>query len=268
MSVKEINGGEMRYLLVEGERDKEIVNIILKLLKINSKTIKIEACGGKEKLKKKAKELSASQKNSVMCLMDSDKNSIENMKAHKAKELNLEGVTVFCAVPSIEAWVFADDILLEKVLLENKKREKSINLLRRMSLPEEIIYPKQVLSNLFNGKIKDYTFMSKMNLERAITRSYSLKDFVIGISKELKMEAKEYKGVYGKNISRDIIINLLSETIDGDKVVYRTLKGREVTSKVLQEEIRNGSELGIEYISEVLRFSRDYFIKIANEGKE
>ena len=246
-------------ILVEGNPDKTILEYIFEAANFPLDKFEIIVCQGKFNILNFIKAHEDEWEN-IIALFDSDEANIpdSNLYAQKYVQRITGNVSVesYCAVPSIEAWVFSDDILLKKI----SKNPKVIN---RLSLPEEISYPKYTLSQLLKSKDFNLSFLKLMNIERAVLRSPSLKNFIIGISNKIGLPNKNLENVFSRNIDRDIMVNLIKEVTPKDTIVYKTLDGFEYNAIDMETEIKEGSQLGKDYISDVLRLARNFFIKKA-----
>ncbi len=217
----------MLNILVEGNMDKEIIYSIFLAAQIPVNKLKIVSLGGKNAIKRYIRENGA--ENSLV-LIDSDKINIPDSKLEAMKQLDIpSGVEVFCAIPTIEAWIFADkDLLLkETTKIRGKESIKINNTLERIFMTDEIPYPKQLLATMIFKKSKDidYRFLESMDIEKACLRSNSLRVFLKGVSTALGIDTDKHDEFLSRNISTDIFSNLIKEIMPSDTIVYKALDG-------------------------------------------
>ena len=67
-----------------------------------------------------------------------------------------------------------------------------------------------------------------------------------------------------RNISRDVFAGLMREIMPADTVMWRTATGDSFTAKELCQHIEQGTEIGQQYSSDVLRVVRDFLKRKAN----
>lgn len=254
----------MRNLIVhvEGRNDELIVRILLSSVGIDERLFNIKVHNGKNNIKSYLQEIKKSANSNVnqVVVIDSDDCNIENIE--KEAEIQLDyfspEIKLYCAVPCIEAWLFADiENLMNTVKGEDKK-----SIIERLPLPEKIPYPKQVFSNLYsrgghsdiNNKIKDV--LSNIDIRTAMSRSSSLRVFINGVLEIMNMETIKYEVMLKNSIGRDVFSTLLSE-LPKEKIVWKTLDGHKFTAFELAKEIEEGSDFGKQYISDILRIVRD-----------
>ena len=63
-------------------------------------------------------------------------------------------------------------------------------------------------------------------------------------------------------------INLIKEVSPPDAVIYISMDGSNYSAKEMIEKINLGNEIGLDYISDVLRVSRDFIKAYASKGKK
>ncbi len=96
---------------------------------------------------------------------------------HARKDLGYPATTeVFCAVPAIEAWRFADIEAAKR----NAYSENGLRLLSRVSLPEEISHPRRLAYEVFGQKpVEHYAcIFDHFDVEIALKTSPSLRMFL------------------------------------------------------------------------------------------
>jgi len=223
-------------------------------------------------LNKKLKELSAIDLEYSLALMDSEDYDKKDSKLKFMQKENDLNIPILCAVPNVQAWVFADDKLLYEEMIESKNNKGS-EFLKRVNLlpfPEDMVYPKYVANNLFfneknHGK---YSFLKNMDISLACARTPSLKNFLDVIFTKLNIDKEIINMSFSRNMNRDIFVNLVKEVVPSDSVIYRSLEGEKYTARELEREIKNGTELGRQYTSDVLRLARDLLKRRSERGEE
>jgi hypothetical protein len=195
--------------------------------------------------------------------VDLDEINVPDARARARAQLGDPRAEVFCAVPELEAWLFADD----RALLENALPDEEVQrIARRLSLPEEIPHPKQLALQVF-GPESRWGFLRQIDIGRAAARSPSLRTFLEGMANLLEVDPRPLNRGVARNLSRDIIAGLIREVSPSDSVVWRTADGEEFTASQLQHHIEEGDEVGRQYSSDLLRISRDFLRRAANRPK-
>lgn len=247
-------------LIVEGNSDKIIIESILAAAKMG-KHVNVVVGGSKRETEKLAQKMLDEDITNLGMLIDLDIINLPDAKNYiEDKKLKNKGIEVFFAAPEIEAWLFADmDLALENA---RSKSAKTKIILRRMPLPDEIPHPKQSANYLFDNYKKPY-FLKKINVSKAASRSPSLHDFLSRMSAILNIQLEELKEPISQNIDRKIFVNLLNETTHSDKVIFKSSSGVYTTEQMI-ENIKNETELGKQYTSDLLRIARDLLMRQAN----
>lgn len=252
-------------LVVEGDYDAKFVRSLFVTAKFPIERIEVIVANGKHNIKTVAENIINNQRQQCAVLVDLDYHS--NFEADKLarKDLGLnESISVFCAVPTIEAWLFAD-IEAAKKRVRNKVRGEE--LLNRIPLPDEIPYPRYLAKNLFNLDEKFQMMAFEIDLNIATSRSPSLRKFIEGIADLLNIERIPFLGKqFERSIGRDLFSILLDEVAAPDSVVYKTLTGDQVSAKEMTRNVREGTELGHQYSSDLLRIARDLIAREAKRG--
>lgn len=255
-------------ILIDGDNSRQIVSEILSAADIQCDSINYVVIDGMHQLEKVLAPLSDWELENVVALVDSDSIKTPDKRIRFQQKKGFRGVTIYCAVPNIESWIFADDkLLLEEVQYYGNKRGEEI--IERIPFPEEIAYPKYVAHNLFyrQAKKEGYSFLRKMDIQRACARTPSLKNFLNGIFEKLNMSKSKIEESYSRNMNRDIFVNLVREVVPAETIIYRSLEGINYTAKELEDEIKNGTNLGKQYTSDVLRLARDLLKRRAQRGE-
>jgi len=243
-------------LLVERTNDISIVRPILQAAGLPVDRVRFNAVGPKSRIARFARDIQHDGTSKYAALIDADQQSVPDAKELARQQLGYPPFPIFCAVPQIEAWLFADDEAAERYARGESARE----VLRRLPPPELIPYPKQVAANVFgHGKfsVERVDFLHGINIDRAAARSPSLRDFLTGISDLLNEPVSFSSADVADETSRDIFVGLINEVSNSNAVLWRTLDGAELTANDLRDEIQRGTPLGRQYISEILRVARD-----------
>ncbi|NCE87667.1 DUF4276 family protein [Pseudomonas sp. Q1] len=258
---KESENGLSLTIFVEGRTDAEIVKNILSVLALKPFP-SIVICNGKMELIERIKSLKNNSHKKYIALIDADEPSVPDSRAEAERQLGNPQIPVFCAVPTIEAWLFAD----EKIAAKIARGETASNVIKRMPLPESIPYPKYLASKLLRitKYTNDYSFLQEINIFTAAARSPSLRNFLAGIYDVLNMPSSlPYKSI-SSNLNREIFSTLLRE-IPGDSVAWKTLSGETYSAADLAKNIGEGTDIGKQYITELLRVARDLMSRKAKK---
>jgi hypothetical protein len=257
-------------LFVEGETDKIIIQNILIAAKYPIESVCIEVSGNKSNVIKFAINQAKSpvQNTTIAAFVDADTAYVQEAIEETKRHFNGVEVETFFAVPEIESWVFADDILLKKQIPSQFQRDAA-----RMPMPEEVFYPKQILGNWLKNKNaknlgEKYTFLTQIDITRAAARCPSLSYFLrrIGELLELPSEVTEpIENALANNLPNRIFANLLKEVASPNAVVFRTLSGYNITVDELKTAVLQEDDIGKEYIGRVLRVARDIIKNQANQ---
>ena len=249
-------------LYVGHKTDKVIIDQILQAANYPTDRINIVVAGGQKNVIKLAIRQTKVQVEDriVAAIIDGDSNYVQESIQKAKTHLIGISVEVFCAIPTVEAWVFADDLVLKKYIPQRFQREAD-----RIPMPEEIFYPELLLHRWFNGKDSDdslatYHFLSQIDIARAASRCPSLSYFLRQIGELLALpEALQLpiENALANALPKRIFANLLEEVALPNTVIYRTLDGNQVTVDDLRKAIWQDSQMGKEYIGRVFRVARD-----------
>lgn len=246
-------------LLVEGEYDKMLVGWILEAAGLPTARIDVVVVDGKMGARTWVQPLPEGMADQVAVLIDLDERSVPDAQARAREQLGDPPVRVFCAVPTIEAWLFADDRLAEE---QCARDEEAIAILRRIPMPEEIPTPKELARTIF-GLPQHCQWLRRMNVGRASARSPSLRTFLVGIGDMLGVPVPVASESVGRSLSRNVLSGLLAEVLPSDTVVWRTTDGDAYTAGDLRHHMVLGDEIGQQYASDRLRVSRDFLRRAA-----
>ncbi|HSG39397.1 MAG TPA: hypothetical protein VLE27_07140 [Thermoanaerobaculia bacterium] len=244
---------EAVFLVVEGENDGRIVSRLLEAAGFPLDRVHLSVASGRYAVARELTELSELAPGRCAVVMDLDERSVADARARAREELDNPRAEVFCAVPAVEAWLFADD---QSVLANAIPQEDVRRIVRRLPLPEEIPDPKQLALRVF-GPAPKWDFLRRIDIGRAMGRSPSLRVFLEGMGRLLGVPLEPLQQEFSRTLSRDVIASLLREISPADAVVFRTLDGRVFTADDLRRRIEEGDELGREFASDLFRISRD-----------
>jgi len=195
----------------------------------------------------------------AVLVLDSDGVSLAEAQKKIYDRIKFQADNVCAAVPSMASWLFSD--------IENAKKysrnETALDVLRRISTPEEIAYPKQLAYNAF--KVQNYEeIFSSMDIESACLSSQSFAHFINRII-DISKIPKEYKYLtaYNRSLDLDIIANLLREYSRENSTVYRSLDGKRYSAEYMIQAVSRETDIGKEYASNLLRIARDFIARKA-----
>lgn len=237
-------------IITEGSRDIDIIKPILTAAKFPLDRIHLISAGGTVGMLKLAKQYENTH--SVLLLMDSDAPTLLDAQKKLQKQFLAKGIKVLFAISEVEAWIFADD----KLLLTQNLTENSKEIINRLSLPEEIPYPRYLASNLFKNKT-NWAFLAQMDINKATSRSPSLKVFLREIGAALNIDTHFIDNGMANTMDRKIFANLIKEVLYTDTIIYRTMDGTQFTAKEMLSDVEEGGEIGKQYTSDILRVARD-----------
>lgn len=259
---------ERLKIVVEGRADVAVVRNLISALHYESEDIVVEAWGGKNEIKRRVRELQLLpiQKDRLMILIDSDLPSVYDSREHARHQLETTDVSVFCAVPTIEAWLFAD----KELALAWAKGPAAKNIIERITSPESIPYPKRLAHRLLrttDGLAESFSFFAHVNVLAAAARSPSLATFVEGLNEKLGRRSDILSEAIASHVPQSVFANLLRE-LPETMLAWRTLD-KEYTAGELAQQVEEGSPTGLQYLTDLLRLSRDILAaRITNETDE
>jgi hypothetical protein len=250
---------EAFVLVVEGLSDQIIARGVLESAGFPRERIALVHGGGKVRAARLAEKLSRERPGLCAVLVDLDERSVPDARARAREQLGDLQVEVFCAVPSMEAWLFADD----RAVVEHASPDEEVQrIVRRLPLPEEIPDPKQLAHFVF-GPPLSWGFVRRIDVARAAARSPSLRSFLEGFGKLLGMPTPFLVDGMARSLGRDVFAGLISEVSPADTVIWRTSGGDAYTAAELRRHIEAGDEVGRQYASDLLRISRDFLRRAA-----
>lgn len=249
----------MLNVAVEGRTDQTIVKSMLAAADITNVSIVVAKGNlGPSQLGLKRLNQLVVRKPCIV-VYDQDSGSVGD-----AVEKNIHHSEVlFCpAIPTVEAWLFADSDALFTVL-----GDRAEALVGRMPLPEQLPYPKFLKSTILRDKDVYRRLLERINIRVAGSRSPSLKYFIetarrLSAFPPIKFDQSSNPA---GQISREILRNLISEVYPSNKALFRSASGVVVTAEQMMQEITNGTDLGREYSSDILRVARDLLSRQAQK---
>ncbi len=247
-------------LFVESQNAVQIVTWILEAAQYPLERIKIEQITGKKNLKDFLKGLPSDITGSCAVLVNSNAKSVPDAVAGAKKRLNNPPVEVFSAVPEVEAWLFADYDTAEA----HVKTQWGHELLPVLPLPEDIQTPKIHAEKTFGKNVNSWKFLKEINIDTATARSPSLRYLLKGIEQMLATQPTPPLRSISRSISRDTFSGLIKEVIPANTIIWRTATGELFTADELRKQIEEGTEVGQQYASDVLRVARDFLKRKAN----
>jgi len=245
-------------LFVEGAYDAEFLAHLFPRAKLDSSQIQVHV-SGRDAIRQRLHARPSADETAYVALLDADQPNVPDAREHARRELGNPHAEVFCAVPSIEAWLFADpDALLECV-----EGHHARDIIGRLPLPEQIPYPAEMAARLFPDPSASFCAIDRMDLCRAAARSPSLHAFLRGMARITGQRIKLPDDVHARSLGRDTFSNLIAEIAPADTIVYRTVDGSTFTAEQMIHHIREGTATGRQYASDLLRVSRDFLARQA-----
>lgn len=229
------------YLFVEGPSDEDVVFTLLLRAGLPLDRLQIVIMNGRERIP----VITAAERITHVALVDTDGDDPEAVRQRIFAAAGAGLARVFCAVPSIEAWLAADE-------------ETARGLTRFESrLPRR---PPEGARSVLT------VLASCIDVDRAAARVPSLREFLVGMSEVLGGDlAVRFEASAGRTMSREVIAGLVRE-VPPDEIVWRTMEGTTFTSRQLVAEIEAGTELGRQFAADLLRVSRDFLKRKARRA--
>ncbi|MFH7040775.1 DUF4276 family protein [Paucibacter sp. JuS9] len=240
-------------IFVEGPTDKIIVRYILDAAGV-SESVAIQAHLGVQAVREAIKGLDNRGADKFLALIDADEMSTADSRELALSKLKHPHIPVYCAIPTIEAWLFAD---IDKAR-DGARSAQATKILDRAPLPESIPYPKVLAGHVFKKAPpgQAYSFLQGIDVPKAIARSSSLRSFLAGVFEILGRPATDEAQQLTGSVNRDVFATLLRE-LPSSTVVWKTVDGSTIDAARLAREVVEGSDLGKQYITELLRIARD-----------
>ncbi|MBY5367822.1 DUF4276 family protein [Rhizobium leguminosarum] len=239
-------------VFVEGPSDQDMVYALLEAMGVHQKArIAVLPLGGKRKIADRIRDLRNDDLNKFVALIDADEASVADSRELARRQLGSPQIDVFCAVPMIEAWIFADPEFAKATARSLHARE----IIDRAPLPEMIPYPKQFALNVY-GSSRFYPREATIDVNLAAARSPSLRAFIEGIVSLVGVDFSFKVPTSKLSDTRDVISTLLRE-LPQTTIVWKTMAGEKITAGDLAVAIAEGSALGNQYATQLLRVARD-----------
>lgn len=245
-------------LIVEGFHDDFVVRHLAQAAGWDTRRLVISPAGGKLQVVRRAEKWAKLAPGRCAILVDLDAQNLPDAQQQARQQLDEPDAEVFCAVPTIEAWLFADDAAVVKhaSLDEDVRR-----LVERLPLPEEIPNPKELAARVF-GPPDRWEFLAQVDVSRAAARSPSLRCFLDGLGRMLGLTPDLITGV-SRHVTRDVIAGLIREVSPAQAVMWRTATGEAFSAAELQRRVEAGDDIGRQYAADLLRVARDLLRRTA-----
>lgn len=246
-------------IFVEGPTDEIIVRNILKAAGV-SDSVAIKAQHGAQSVGAAIRGLSNHGAEKFLALIDADEMSTADSRELALSKLKHPHIPVYCAIPTIEAWLFAD---IDKARGEARS-EQATKILDRAPLPESIPYPKVLAGHVFRKAPPRvaYAFLQNIDVSKAVARSSSLRSFLAGVFDSLGRPVEDETQQLKSSANRDVFSTLLRE-LPSSTIVWKTIDGSTIDAARLAREVVEGTDLGKQYITELLRIARDMIARKA-----
>lgn len=239
-------------LLVEGSASEEqIVSWFFNAAKIPANRINIIPMRGRQSIIKFVNNLDENFLKNYTALVNFDPNKTRD----SIMRSNIEHkIKLFYAIPDITAWIFAD----KETAIDHAKNDWERNLIATLPTPEEISGSKRFAKIIFGEKYTQWDFLKLININKAMKVTPSLKNFIEGIN-QLLIEKEETTS----SMNLKVFAGLVNEVVPADTILWKTSQGQILTAEQISHEIESGSEIGLQYASDVLRISRDFLKSMA-----
>lgn len=254
-------GANQILVMVEDEAARKIVRSLMEAAGFPLSRVVFEIVYGLAGAQARLRALDRDAARHCIVLARSGERSVPDARKKAAQLLGSTEAQVYCAVPEVEAWLFADE---QTALNHASPEARALDVARRLPLPEEIPEPAQLARMLF-GSPDAWTFVRDVDISRACARSPSLSAFLGGIASMLGVEGPAVTQAASRTISRDALANLIAELVPSDVVAWRTTDGATYTAEQIRRHIEEGTEIGRAYASDLLRISRDLLRRMAKQ---
>jgi hypothetical protein len=251
-------------LYVESEREVIFLEKLFKRAHYPVERIRILPSNGKKNMANFLRNPWELEGTKYAALVNFDAETVFDAVKRAKKYLGNPKTEVFCAVPETEAWLFADIEAAKRNAYSNHGRR----LLNRVSLPEEIPHPRRLAYSVFGQKTVEHyaCVFDHFDVEIAASKSPSLRMFLEGTSQLLNIVRLPLADIRSRSVNTDILSNLLSEVSPSKAPIYRTMDGTNITAEQMVKFLRDGSKLGEQYATDVLRVARDSLAQKAQVG--
>lgn len=250
-------------LFVEGHYGADLVARLLARANFDMDRIAVVPAADLRAIREALSSGQSADPRTRVALVDTVGRTVPDARERARRELGHPNAEVFCAVPSVDAWLFSD----LKALSECVGHEPARELIDRLPLPEEIPYPGELVEKLFPNPSASLCVADQMDVSVASARSPSLHAFLQGLAAITGTPISLPDDVHSRSVGRDTFSNLIAEIIPAESVIYRTIDGSYTAGEMIRE-VRDGTELGRQYSSDLLRISRDFLARQAQRESQ
>jgi len=252
-------------IFVEGRLDGQIVACLAGRLGINQNKYRIHIAEGPlhpEFSKGRVFKLVSSNPGASIVIYDLESGSMADRPRDDDIRNGSQRITWCPAIPTIEAWLFAD----EEALRDATTSDKIEGVIARLPSPELIPYPKALRNYVAKG-VEIADIVQRMDISRAADRSPSLRHFFREFEIKIKGESKfDDRDSQLRQLDLDVIRQLISEVYPSDSVIFRAANGNTLNAAQMMQEVSSGTGMGLEYTSEILRVARDLLARQATRA--
>lgn len=241
-------------LLVEAPFDGQVILALLRKAGYPTERLDWVVAGGKQEMKRMLTEASAPFLRDARCaaVVDGERTHVPDAVEDARQELGCPPVTVFSAVPAVEAWLLADADAVGKAL----KAADDTTLIDSLFGAHR--------GERDRGSIeRALLVVDHMDVALASTRSPSLHAFLRGMGELMGVDTSFLDRAQARGLARETLSNLLAEVSPGNSVLYRTIDGYQITASEMIQQIDAGTDLGRQFASDLLRISRDFLARKA-----
>jgi len=253
----------MLSVAVEGDFDQKIVEGVLRAARINGVVVKAWRRNLAPRIPQAiTPAMRGKSGDHLIVVYDLDDGSVGDAVALNDSAESYDGVTYCPAIPTVDAWLFADSKALFETL-----GEKADQVLGRMPLPEQIPYPKALRHALLRSPKKFEGVFDHVDIQVAGSRSPSLKYFLQQAYRFTGTAPVDFDGptIIENQIDRALMRNLISEVYPSSAPLFRSASGEVYTGEQMMQEVIDGTDIGREYMSDVLRVARDFLARQAKK---
>lgn len=199
----------------------------------------------------------------LFVVVDHPRGHVPSAMEHIRDDLGLRdsSVLVLPAIPSVEAWLFADESLVPSQSLDPETRRDVVE-----PLPEELVSVRALAHEVY-GPPSRWAALPPPDVYRAADRSPSLRRFLSVLGGRLGMQMDLPARSVARGISRDAIAGLMRDLLHDDAVAWRTLDGSTYTAAELAREIEQGTETGRQYTVDLVSMMINALARSARRAK-
>lgn len=249
----------MLSIVVEGQSDRIVVQELLARAGVTDVILSVAngSLGPSPLGKKRLDKFKDSQP--LIIVYDQESGSVGDAVFNNSRTPDI----AYCpAIPTVDAWLFADSRAFFSVV-----QGKGDAFLGRMPLPEQLPYPTFLRSRMLQNKGQLHRLLETIDIVTAGSRSPSLK-YLIQTARRMSglpaLPFDESTNPAGQ-INREVLRNLISEVYPSDKALFRAASGAVITGEQMMQEITDGTDIGREYSSDILRVARDLLARQAQK---